>query len=359
LVFLFALCFVAGFIGVRRRREDEIPLAPSVTTSINGIFVLLVLLSHFYQYAGKYINQNSYVIARDYSGQTIVATFLFFSGYGIMHQILKKKRAYARKMVTHRLLKVLLHFDLAMILFWILGWYCGKADYDPILLLKAAIGWSKLSIGNSNWFIFATLCLYLIVFIAFFFYKEKPLPCLVAVVVLTCLYIFLIMQSENNTSRFYNTIFCFVGGMWFCYLEKPIRSFLRKSNLVYYTVGAVLVVTATVSCLLFTGSREPLFWILYNIYALSVALIFVWLSEKLVFGNAFMLWLGKYTFPIYILQRIPCLFLRQVGVLEQSRVLYLVLCLAITAALAISFQFVTDRLDRLIWSKTETKSKRK
>ena len=80
MVFLFALCFVAGFIGVRRRREDEIPLAPSVTTSINGIFVLLVLLSHFYQYAGKYINQNSYVIARDYSGQTIVATFLFFSG---------------------------------------------------------------------------------------------------------------------------------------------------------------------------------------------------------------------------------------------------------------------------------------
>ena len=357
MVVLFFLCIAVGFIGIRPRKSDEIPLAPAVTTSINGIFVLLVLLSHFYQYAGKYINQPSYIVARDYSGQTIVATFLFFSGYGIMHQIRKKKRPYARKMVTHRLLKVLFHFDLALILFWILGWYCGKADTEPMGLLKAAVGWSKLSIGNSNWFIFATLCLYLIVFVAFYFYDDNPLPCLVSATALTCLYIFLIMRSENNTSRFYNTIFCFIGGMWFCYLEKPIRSFLRKSNFIYYTTGAVLAVTATVSCLLFTGSKNPVFWILYNIYALSVALIFVWLSEKLVFGNAFMRWLGKYTFPIYILQRIPFIFFNHIGLPQKSLLLYMAICLTVTVGLSVGFQYATDWLDSKIWRSRSIKNK--
>ena len=73
---------------------------------------------------------------------------------------------------TTHLLKVLLHFDLALLLFLGLG-FCFGYKNDLATVLKAVIAWSKLSVGNSNWFIFTTFCLYIIVFLAFFFYKER------------------------------------------------------------------------------------------------------------------------------------------------------------------------------------------
>ena len=353
MIFLFLACLAPAFVGLRWRRADEDPLAPAVTSSINGIFVLLVMLSHFYQYAGSYLQSAPdawYAGVRSVMGQIIVSTFLFFSGYGIMHQITKKKRPYARKILTDRLLKVLLHFDLALLLFLGLG-FCFGYKNDLATVLKAVIAWSKLSVGNSNWFIFTTFCLYIIVFLAFFFYKEKPLPCLLAVTVLTFVYIALILCSENDSSRFYNTVFCFVGGMWFSYLKEPIRRFWRKSLLCYVGSLAVTVAVGVGSFLLCYGKGAPIYHLLYNLYALAVAMLFTMLAEKLVFGNRLLLWLGKYTFPIYILQRVPYILFRELGLLAYNRILYMIVCVAGTVLFAVGFQYLTDRLDALIWRK--------
>jgi peptidoglycan/LPS O-acetylase OafA/YrhL len=213
LIFIFVLCFVLGFIGVRKRSENEPSLAPQVTTSINGIFVLLVMLTHFYQYAGPYLTglpNTMYAAARMGQGQTVVATFLFFSGYGMMEQIKKKKQPYARSIFKNRFLKVLFHFDLALIPFIILGYAFGRPDSFTKILV-ALTGWSKLAIGNSNWFMFATFCMYLIVFAAFYRYNEKdPRRNLICMTLLTLGYAFIIMLTPNATSRFYNTIFCHI-----------------------------------------------------------------------------------------------------------------------------------------------------
>ena len=59
------------------------------TTCINGMFVVLVFLSHFGQY--EMMPWNKPILA---IGQLMVAPFLFFSGYGIMEQIKKKGDEY-------------------------------------------------------------------------------------------------------------------------------------------------------------------------------------------------------------------------------------------------------------------------
>ena len=131
MIILFIFCFALGLWQIKRRPEAQAPLAPKVTTAINGIFVLLVMISHFYQYAGSYLTSDLdmlYKSARDILGQGVVATFLFFSGYGMMEQLQKKKRAYARRILLDRLPKVLFHFDIAILLFFVMGAEVIKKD---------------------------------------------------------------------------------------------------------------------------------------------------------------------------------------------------------------------------------------
>lgn len=353
LIILFFLCFLILFWKIKKRPAASTPLAPSVTTSINGVFVLLVMISHFYQYAGSYLTSDFdmlYKSARYILGQGVVATFLFFSGYGMMEQMQKKKRAYARRILLDRLPKVLLHFDIAIFLFFLMGLGFGHTE-TPMSMIKALLGWSKLSVGNSNWFIFTTLCLYVIVFIAFFFYREKPLPCLLATTALTFGYVFLMVHSENNISRFYNTVFCFVIGMWFSYLKEPFYRFVRKHIACYLMAMVACVGIGVGAYILCRGKDTTFYHLLYNLYALAIAFFFVLLAEKFSFGNPILLWLGKHTFPVYILQRIPYILFKEWGLLEFNLPLYFIACVVCTLLFAYLFNRFTEWLDGLIWKK--------
>ena len=58
---------------------------------VNGIFVALILFSHFSQYINEWIKIDSLIfsIYSELLGECVVATFLFYSGYGLMEQIKK------------------------------------------------------------------------------------------------------------------------------------------------------------------------------------------------------------------------------------------------------------------------------
>ena len=58
-------------------------LSRPVTTAVKGIFVILIILSHWAQYVelgGIY--DEPYLILKDHLNQMVVAMFLFYSGYG-------------------------------------------------------------------------------------------------------------------------------------------------------------------------------------------------------------------------------------------------------------------------------------
>ena len=59
-------------------------------------------------------------------GQLIVVMFLFFSGYGVMTAVRNKGEAYVRAMPRHRILSVLLSFDIAVACFALVGLLLGK-----------------------------------------------------------------------------------------------------------------------------------------------------------------------------------------------------------------------------------------
>lgn len=156
------------------------------TTCINGIFVVFVFLSHFGQY--EVMPWNGILLA---IGQLMVAPFLFFSGYGIMEQIQKRGVSYIDSMPRKRILKFYVHFCMALTIYLVLSFVLGKG-YSLSRILLSFTGWS--SIGNSNWYVFAILVMYSIVYISFKCFKKQNLS---ICVLLTLLYIVVMKEAKG------------------------------------------------------------------------------------------------------------------------------------------------------------------
>lgn len=159
-VMLVLLLSFTQVAGRNQFHSDYISLEQ--TTIVNGIFTVLVLVRHGCQYLNDLPGA---VTSFDRAiGQLIVVSFLFYSGYGIMESIKKKGMSYVRTIPTRRFAKVWYHFAIAVALYIPCGLYVGRNMTLSDILL-AFTGWT--SIGNSNWYVFDTLILYLILFVAF------------------------------------------------------------------------------------------------------------------------------------------------------------------------------------------------
>ncbi len=114
-VYLILLA-VISLIGIRLNDTgDDRYLDKDHSTSLKGIFVAIILLSHFNQYIT--IEQNlfnyPYLLFFERIGQLMVTPFLFFSGYGVMLSI-DRKQGYLNTFLKNRILKTLIQFDLAV-----------------------------------------------------------------------------------------------------------------------------------------------------------------------------------------------------------------------------------------------------
>lgn len=136
----------------------------NTTTAVNGIFVILVVFSHYAQYANfEGIYDTPYLVLREHLNQMVVATFLFYSGYGMMEAFRKQAQGYLKK-IPSKFFTLLLRFDIAVCLFGILGTGLDLGiDYNLKRILLSFIGWDNL--GNSNWYIFVILMIYIYIYI--------------------------------------------------------------------------------------------------------------------------------------------------------------------------------------------------
>ena len=131
------------------------------TSLVNGVFVALILMSHFSQYVNEWTRIDSVVFLRFFRflGECIVATFLFYSGYGLMEQLKKDKNLYLRKLMLKRLPSLFIKFALCVSLYIILA-LVMKQTLTIKQILLSFIGLA--SVGNSAWYIFYMLFMYVI-----------------------------------------------------------------------------------------------------------------------------------------------------------------------------------------------------
>ena len=301
--------------------------------AVKGVFLLLVFASHFVQYvslAGPL--DEPYFALRRYLGQLVVAPFLFYSGYGLGVSIQAKGEAYVRAMPRKRLFWVWLQFLAALALFFPANLVLGRT-FPLGYSLLALTGWE--SIGNSNWYVFAILCLYGFTWLGFrLFPRNKPLAAL-AVTVLAAGYILVLRQLKPG--YWFNMILAYPAGLWFSLYRDRAEELFFSGNRAYGLTLAGLIAA---------------FWLLHRFWANLICceltavlfpLILALVTAKVSIRSRVLDYCGRHLFSLFILQRLPMMLLRPVFS-GSAWYWYFLACLAITFPLSYGFDFVFGKL---------------
>ena len=148
------------------------------------------------------------------------------------------------------------------------------------------------SVGNSNWYIFAILICYIIVYLVFIVSKENTETKRVFYPLFLSFLLYLFVMSIHKTSCWYDTIFCYPAGMMFSMYKNRIKPFLQK-----YFIFALLLPLIIFTILYPLSDYKGMF---HNIYSISLCLFIVVLTMKVRIGNKALYWLGTNLFPLYI-----------------------------------------------------------
>lgn len=350
LTVLFILLAVIFFscrphIGATMLQDGEY-VSHKRTTLINGFFIWMVFAGHLGQYNPDYLPCDEVLITYILNnlGQTVVATFFFFSGYGIMYS-LRNKKGYAQTLINKRFISLLLHMTLAVLIYLgIQSWYGKGFDYVTILL--SFTGW--LSLGNSNWFIFITLAGYIITAVSYLLWHKKGET---AIAVSTAfLFSVLIYFVQHRGGWWVNSCMCIPAGMLFFSKREKIEQLLARIKIPVWILGAVLVLLGVVTYHLYL----PAFFAnwLRNIstvsFALGVCLFFSCIRLKRL--PRFLCWSGgPALFTLYIFQRIPMIIGKNEGICSAYPQLFILLCFVATLVLGWLGLKCFSFLDKLIF----------
>lgn len=311
------------------------------TTAINGIFALLVFLSHVSTYIDcSAMLDSPYLSFKGHIDQLVVATFLFYSGYGMLESIKTKGMSYVKSIPTKRFFKVLYHSWIAVMLYFISSLAIGK-NYSVKRVLLSFVFWDN--VGNSNWYIFVVLVLYLIVFLSFVLSKGNKYLGTALTTVLTMCFVLALIKSGKD-SWWYNTAILLPVGMCFSLAKDLFDKIVMKNDAVYFSVAAVSVFLYV---LLSKYSTSIIFYSMRGVVFLALILL---LTMKVKIGNNILQWFGAHVFSFYILQRLPMRVFKTLG-LADSKYIFVVLCFAATVFLSYFFDMAIKKLDGIIYKK--------
>lgn len=316
-------------------------LSRETTAAVKGCFLIFVFLRHFTQYVSSWNNWDFVFVRFDRGlSQMLVTMFLFYSGYGIAEAVKHRGAEYVKGMPRRRILSVLIQFDIAVALFLITGLLLGKS-FSLKTILPAFVGCTSL--GNSNWYIFAVLMMYVISFAAFFVCKNK----FAAAAVLTALCaVYIIVVSRFKEPYWYNTVICYPLGVWWSLIFDKTKGFLNKKFVCTACLGLSSAAYFLLDMLRTQRAFERSF-LLYELMTVAFTLAVLFFTGKVSFGNSVTRYLGNHLFSLYILQRIPMMIFSRTALIDH-KIAFLVVCAAVTLAMGALFDIATAKLMRLL-----------
>ena len=312
-------------------------LSKEKTGAIKGIFVIMVLVKH---YTGYYVANNAFDAAPkaflSSFAQLVVTMFLFYSGYGIMESAKKKGSAYVKNLPVQRILKLLFDFDIAVLLYLLLNIVLGKTQ-KPTTILASFFAWN--SIGNSCWYIFAVLCLYIFSFAAFAVFRKNKYFSAAAVTVFCGAYIVLMKPLKDDC--WFNTVICYAFGMWFSLLREKFEKIVQRSN---WSWAACLVASTAGFAVSFLLRRK---FVMYEAACIFFVLFVLLFTMKVSVDNKILRKLGELVFGVYIMQRLPMMTFDKLGFIEKNPYFSFAACFVITVLLAVGFNYFTKLTGKL------------
>lgn len=318
--------------------------SPKNTSTINAIFSILIFLSHCLSYIKmEGVFDQPYLDIRKFLGQLVVVTYLFFSGYGIMESIKKKGTDYVKKMPVNRLFKLWYHFAIVVVMYVIVSNGILKKGYPLKDIALAFTGYA--TVGNSNWYLFVTFAMYIIIIVSFLVFRKQKILAVALVSVLSVAFVFVEKNVLELPSQYYNTVCCFPAGMIFSLIKPYIDKVLMKNDLIWFTAFSVGIGVFAYFSL--NRNINLIYYVLFTLSALAVLVMFM---MKANIKNSILDWFGQHIFSFFILQRIPMLIIRHLGFADRGY-FFIITSFFGTILLSVLFDAATDKLDSIIFKK--------
>lgn len=330
-------------IGFAGKNGFDDYMSPQKTGAVKGIFVIIVFFSHIRQYINPVFDElnKPYYDFLNWFGQLMVVMFLFYSGYGV-YLAIAKKDGYIKTIPVKRILEVWYHFALAIVLYLLLGIAMGN-KFTARRFFESLVGISDL--GNSSWFIMTIILLYIATFLGFIFVGRKHM--LAGTIITTILsvgVVILLMNLRKDSYWWYDTALCYPLGMWYAMAKPKLDKALLNNFGKWFSATAITIVvfhTLRYTLTEVTKSRHLFFF-----QALAFAMLVAFISMRISINNAVLRWFGKHIMGIYILQRIPMIYFRSLGLNAYPK-LFALCCFAVTLLIAWGFDVAMDKLDIL------------
>lgn len=136
--------------------------------ALRGILAIGIILFHICQYVPVISGSVLRLITRPV-GSSIVAVFLFFTGYGLAESFANKPD-YCKKFVTHRIIPFFIDCMIVVAIYAIYRYFIGKENSWMGLL--TSLTWGKTYVAN-GWYLQVAMFFYVSLYIGYLIIKEQ------------------------------------------------------------------------------------------------------------------------------------------------------------------------------------------
>ena len=276
-----------------------------------------------------------------YFQQNIVSLFLFYSGYGILESFKKKGNKYIKSLPIKSVI-ILIKSEFILFIFLcnniILGIKTTLINYLQAIIFRA-------SIGNSYWFSFAIIILYIHAYFAFFLIKKQNYIFigLILITIICLLHIYFVFRFYHPKQMIsVDTIICFVLGFYYSFIKFYIDKIIMKSDIIYFGVISILIFKYYK---IYINNPKSIYNISLKNGLFTLSLIFI--SMKIRIKNNFLFLLNSHSYSIYFIQRIVMIYIYRKGYFKNNEFIGFFCEFIIVICMAILFDKYTIFIDNI------------
>lgn len=331
---------IAGYLSqISIKKYNYMYFSKSYTMMLRGFLTLLVFFRHFSEYVTESnLGTSSYILLTKIIGQLMVGLFLYISGYGLTQSYKKNGKNYITSFNYKHTSKIVFRFWIALLFFLIFN-AATKRYYPMSTIVLSFLAWDN--IGNSNWYVFATIICYLLFWGSHKLFKADDKEANIVIIIGIIVYTIVILLFKPD--YWCSTIFCFPAGVLYSTHKNKIDKLIISNK------GWLFQITFFVLAIAFTLVRYNHLILYINsciFFCLFITTISVYFNNK---DNKIIAWIGKNSFGIYLLQRIPMILFSEYIIINND-VIKCLLCLAGVALLLLPYNILCEELEKKLFS---------
>ena len=248
-------------------------------------------------------------------GQNIVSLFLFYSGYGINESFKKKGNIYIKTLPIKSAI-FFIKYQIVLIIYYVFNNIHLKANISFLGYIKAAI--FQRGIGNSYWFAFTIIVLYIYSFFSFILIKKKNNFVGIIIISIICYFHMIILYKYYHRKQkvFVETIICFVFGFYYSFFKLYSDSIIMKNDIIYY-----LIMIYSIFCYYKYFIIKHKNILNFSIKNFILNFILVLITMKIQFKNEFLNLLSCHSYSIYLLQRLVMTYINRKGFFKNNGII--------------------------------------